>query len=936
MSSVPSVHPLDSPSSSSREEDADKQNNTAITYPLPHSPLVNRSCPGQATPTVSNSSSSVSSVHSYSSLFKLIDSSVFNCHFALFYLFKPSHTEVWEYLAKRLFDFRTSEVDFYFPQILILFQRSDEGNRCLLPYLSYRVRSSLRFATQLAWLLDTHQVSSAKSSHSKINSSASTNALHSLKLPSVNAITSSSSSMATTAVEVVQGTSEQKSPVPGGSNSSSDSLNCQGDDEGSCENINGTVVLQSRTIDADHLTNHKRADSDVICLTGTEAQSRDSKQLVSVSQAFKSYLEDNDSQGDDGADAGGSSNRNDACDAVKSARSESWAMMHSGFCAPTLATRSDTHLHVRPPHLPRTGTFSLTSFSTDLLYLHPSQTQQLNRLQNTLSDFLDCAAASSSKNSVELHSKASLQPDKFAWLCRNQWDFVNALLCISRKLTAFPSKEQRTLHLQAELNKLNMGLPARVWLPVEKTEHVVLRIPTSAAVCLNSAEKAPYLIYVEILECNDVMTVRLPQRTVPISGFTTSNIPNHRFHDNNTYNYSPQLTPSSSKTYLSSPGTIAASDKISLFSMDSGESQGPADTSVVTFAAGPNPSLTAQSADEEPSNSAQQFKQPTVCYVNAKEIRRRLELNLACLPQRSFKLDPEDPSAVVLKEPWELKAHRIKESSPWGHLPGWRLAAAIIKVGDDLRQEQLAYQLLTSLQRIWRETQVPLWLRPLNIAITSPDSGLIELVQDTFSLHQIRRHSRLSLRDYIIREHGSPTSEGFLTAQINFVQSCAAYCLVGYLFQVKDRHNGNILIDKEGHVIHIDYGFMLSASPGRNLGFEMSPFKLTSEQVELMDGVDSDMFTYYKSLILRGLLAARKYMEELILIVDITQAGYPDLPCFHPGGGKRAVEALRQRFMLTSTEDTVTRFVDCMIRQSLNSLTTRLYDNYQYFANGIQ
>lgn len=64
---------------------------------------------------------------------------------------------------------------------------------------------------------------------------------------------------------------------------------------------------------------------------------------------------------------------------------------------------------------------------------------------------------------------------------------------------------------------------------------------------------------------------------------------------------------------------------------------------------------------------------------------------------------------------------------------------------------------------------------------------MIELVQDTVSLHQIRRHAKLSLRDYIIREHGPPNSEGFLDAQQNFVQSCAAYCVVGYLFQVKDR-----------------------------------------------------------------------------------------------------------------------------------------------------
>ncbi len=220
-------------------------------------------------------------------------------------------------------------------------------------------------------------------------------------------------------------------------------------------------------------------------------------------------------------------------------------------------------------------------------------------------------------------------------------------------------------------------------------------------------------------------------------------------------------------------------------------------------------------------------------YINASDIRKRLEIeNLQ--PNIGVKRDPEDPSLNALREPWHVKQQRIRETSPYGHFENWRLLPVIIKCGDDLRQELLAYQFLHKLKDIWNAERIPVFVKPYSILVVSHDSGFIEPIVNAVSLHQIKRHSKTrTLLDYFLQEFGgTKMSEAFLSAQKNFVESCAGYSIICYLLQLKDRHNGNILLDDQGHLIHIDYGFMLSSSP-KNLGFESSAFKMTHEFVEV-------------------------------------------------------------------------------------------------------
>ncbi|KAM9352704.1 phosphatidylinositol 4-kinase beta isoform 2-T2 [Symphorus nematophorus] len=392
-----------------------------------------------------------------------------------------------------------------------------------------------------------------------------------------------------------------------------------------------------------------------------------------------------------------------------------------------------------------------------------------------------------------------------------QREFIKSLMGIGKRLATLPTKEQKTQRLISELSLLNHKLPARVWLPTAAFDHHVVRVPHTQAVVLNSKDKAPYLIYVEVLECENFETSSVPIR-----------IPENRIRSTRSVENLPDcgMTPEQRASSFSTVPNYDNDDEA--WSVDDiGELQ----VELPEIHTNSCDNISQFSVD---SITSLESKEPV--FIAAGDIRRRLSEQLAQAPT-TFKRDPEDPSAVALKEPWEEKVRRIREGSPYGHLPNWRLLSVIVKCGDDLRQELLAFQVLQQLKSIWEQERVPLWIKPYKILVLSSDSGMIEPVVNAVSLHQVKKQSQLSLLDYFLQEHGAPTTEAFLSAQRNFVQSCAGYSLICYLLQVKDRHNGNILLDADGHIIHIDFGFILSSSP-KNLGFETSAFKLTTEFVD--------------------------------------------------------------------------------------------------------
>ncbi|KAH6578932.1 hypothetical protein BASA60_003469 [Batrachochytrium salamandrivorans] len=375
----------------------------------------------------------------------------------------------------------------------------------------------------------------------------------------------------------------------------------------------------------------------------------------------------------------------------------------------------------------------------------------------------------------------------------------------------------------------------------------------------------------------------------------------------------------------------------------------------------------------------------------------------------SRKKNSDDPSASVFREPWSIKKERIRSASPFGRHPNWDLISVIVKSGADLRQEKLALQLISEMQHIWVENNVAVWVYSFRMLITSEQSGLIETIRDAISVHSIKKEGyarqlnqqgiAYTLYDYFVKEFGQPGCDNFQRAQDNFMRSLAGYSLICYLLQIKDRHNGNILLDLDGHCTHIDFGFMLTNSPG-SVGFELAPFKLPQEYLDILGGIRSNKFAEFRALIKEAFLALRKSADSVLCLVEIMEKDSL-LPCFtgitpkpsansapstmssvqghggmglglmpgsgsgaaaaaasmgplgtttaaggttinhsssgqaHPGAKYPVTDALRERFQLSMTETQIGEFVDKLIDSSCNNMFTKLYDSFQYYANGI-
>lgn len=253
--------------------------------------------------------------------------------------------------------------------------------------------------------------------------------------------------------------------------------------------------------------------------------------------------------------------------------------------------------------------------------------------------------------------------------------------------------------------------------------------------------------------------------------------------------------------------------------------------------------------------------------------------------------------------------------------------SAIFKVGDDCRQDVLALQMIAGFRGIFNNVGLDVYVFPYRVTATAPGCGVIDVLPNSISRDMLGREAVNGLYEYFVSKYGNEDSVRFQEARNNFVKSMAAYSMISYLLQFKDRHNGNIMVDDAGHILHIDFGFCFDIAPG-GVKFERAPFKLTREMVAVMGGsVNHQSFKWFEELCVKAFLASRQYVEKLSQMVLLMMDS--GLPCFKPA----TIQNFKDRFVLDMSERGAAEYMKGLIKRSHNSYSTGVYDEFQKQTN---
>ncbi|KAG9463955.1 hypothetical protein GDO78_020733, partial [Eleutherodactylus coqui] len=259
---------------------------------------------------------------------------------------------------------------------------------------------------------------------------------------------------------------------------------------------------------------------------------------------------------------------------------------------------------------------------------------------------------------------------------------------------------------------------------------------------------------------------------------------------------------------------------------------------------------------------------------------------------------------------------------------------AMFKVGEDLRQDMLALQMIKIMDKLWLQDGLDMRMVLFKCLSTGTDRGLVELVLSSETLRKIQVEYGLtgSFKDKPLAEwlrKYNPSEEEYEKASENFIYSCAGCCVATYVLGICDRHNDNIMLRSSGHMFHIDFGkFLGHAQMFGSFKRDRAPFVLTSDMAYVINGGEkpTSRFQLFVDLCCQAYNLLRKHTNLFLNLLSLMlSSGLPELT------GVQDLKYVHDALQPQATDAEATVFFTRLIESSLGSVATK----FNFFIHNL-
>ncbi|CAG9310079.1 unnamed protein product [Blepharisma stoltei] len=245
--------------------------------------------------------------------------------------------------------------------------------------------------------------------------------------------------------------------------------------------------------------------------------------------------------------------------------------------------------------------------------------------------------------------------------------------------------------------------------------------------------------------------------------------------------------------------------------------------------------------------------------------------------------------------------------------------SVMYKNGDDLRQDQLVIQIIRLMDRLLKNVNLDMCLKPYNVIATSASDGFVEFVRNASTIHE--RIQKKQLISAYLEENKTNNPDIFDT----FIKSCAGYCVITYLLGIGDRHLENLMIDIQGHLFHIDFGFILGKDPKPM----PPPMKLCKEMVEAMGGEKGEGYEKFKVKCVEVFLQLRRHCKLIVnLFYLMIHSGLSGMA----GDPIKIIDKLYERFKIGLSDEKAERYFLDLITESVNAIMPQIMEKIHVWA----